>query len=503
MAHDIFISYSSKDKPIADGICASLEREGIRCWIAPRDIAPGEDWPTAITKAISQSKIMVLVFSASSNSSDDVSRELFLAAENKSIIIPFKIEDVAPEPGKQYYLARTHWLDAMNPPTKEQIAILVNRVKPFISSTIPAGTKQDIPAEPPQVLPKPEPPAPPSKKTPRIWPYLVIPLAIILLGAAGWFGYPFFKSKPVAPALRPATKTTVPIKITPALSATPDLLIKDSQYGINLYSGPGENYSIFDVSFKDLYILGQVDGCAWLKVAVSNSQGIYDFGWVETSQIHYPGKCSDIPVIDISFTPTPSFTIPAKLTKLVIQDSLAYNKNGWPIWNTNTDSCSSNSLSFQNGGLVWQIAAKFQSTCHYFAFPKFIRLTDFDVSMDTTYLSGFGKSDAGLAYRIVDGNNQYLFTVNSLNQFYRVQTVIKSKTEDLIGWTYDPVIQEKGTNRLAISARDAQFTFFINDKAVNQLVDVTFPSGYVGLSADVFDSGNITVSNTNFELYTR
>ena len=45
MAHDVFISHSSKDKPIADAICANLEGTGIRCWIAPRDIAPSEVFP--------------------------------------------------------------------------------------------------------------------------------------------------------------------------------------------------------------------------------------------------------------------------------------------------------------------------------------------------------------------------------------------------------------------------------------------------------------------------
>ena len=34
MAHDVFISYSTKDKVIADAICANLENRGIRCWIA-------------------------------------------------------------------------------------------------------------------------------------------------------------------------------------------------------------------------------------------------------------------------------------------------------------------------------------------------------------------------------------------------------------------------------------------------------------------------------------
>ena len=66
MTHDVFISHSSKDKPVADAVCANLEAAGVRCWIAPRDIAPGEDWPTAITMASAQSRIMVLIFSASS-----------------------------------------------------------------------------------------------------------------------------------------------------------------------------------------------------------------------------------------------------------------------------------------------------------------------------------------------------------------------------------------------------------------------------------------------------
>ena len=41
---DVFISYSSKDKPVADAICNRLESGNLRCWYAPRDILPGADW---------------------------------------------------------------------------------------------------------------------------------------------------------------------------------------------------------------------------------------------------------------------------------------------------------------------------------------------------------------------------------------------------------------------------------------------------------------------------
>jgi len=71
--------------------------------------------------------------SADSNASQDVSRELILASNSNLIILPFKIDEVAPEPGKQYYLARTHWFEATNPPTREQIDSLISVVKSFLS----------------------------------------------------------------------------------------------------------------------------------------------------------------------------------------------------------------------------------------------------------------------------------------------------------------------------------------------------------------------------------
>ena len=51
MLHDVFISYSSRDKVIADAVCHFLEQGGIKCWIAPRDIAPGFDYADMIEDA--------------------------------------------------------------------------------------------------------------------------------------------------------------------------------------------------------------------------------------------------------------------------------------------------------------------------------------------------------------------------------------------------------------------------------------------------------------------
>ncbi len=111
MAHDVFVSYSHHDKPEADAVCAALEANGIRCWIAPRDIIPGQDWGAAIVDAIQSSRVMVLVFSSHANTSPQIRREVQLAVDAETVLIPFRIEDVAPAQSLKTSLGRrTGWM---------------------------------------------------------------------------------------------------------------------------------------------------------------------------------------------------------------------------------------------------------------------------------------------------------------------------------------------------------------------------------------------------------
>ena len=63
MARNVFISYSQPDYDCAMELVARIERDGIQCWIAPRDIAPSADWAAEIIDAISNARVMILVFS--------------------------------------------------------------------------------------------------------------------------------------------------------------------------------------------------------------------------------------------------------------------------------------------------------------------------------------------------------------------------------------------------------------------------------------------------------
>jgi hypothetical protein len=132
MPHEVFISHASLDKPVADAVCAALENTAIRCWIAPRDVQPGRSFAGEITRAIQHSKVMVLIFSAHSNTSEQILREVQLAANSHLHIVQFRIEDVIPNDDLEYYLSIPHWLDALTPPLEANLQRLQTSVRALL-----------------------------------------------------------------------------------------------------------------------------------------------------------------------------------------------------------------------------------------------------------------------------------------------------------------------------------------------------------------------------------
>ena len=143
MAQDVYISYSHVDKAAADAACATLERAGIRCWIAPRDITPGDEWSAAIIKAIDQCRAMVLIFSQNANNSRQIRREVERAITVGIPLVPVRIEDVMPTESLAYFLGTVHWLDAMTPPFENHLVKLADSLKALLETRAPsplAGT---------------------------------------------------------------------------------------------------------------------------------------------------------------------------------------------------------------------------------------------------------------------------------------------------------------------------------------------------------------------------
>jgi len=111
MSASIFISFASQDHRVAMTLCQALETRGFKCWISSRDIQPGENFQVAIVRAIRQAKIMLLVFTANSNNSEEMNKELALASQSKLIVVPLRIEDVTPNEAFAYEFATRQWID--------------------------------------------------------------------------------------------------------------------------------------------------------------------------------------------------------------------------------------------------------------------------------------------------------------------------------------------------------------------------------------------------------
>ncbi len=167
MAHDVFISYAHKDKPVADAVCATLESRGVRCWIAPRDVLPGEEYASALVAAVRDSRLLVLVFSADANASPQVLREVERAVSKGLPILPFRIEDVAPSAAMEYYISSRHWLDALTTPLERHLVHLADTVTLLLArdgraAEAPAAPSPEMPAvlQVPKAEPTPGPAAP-------------------------------------------------------------------------------------------------------------------------------------------------------------------------------------------------------------------------------------------------------------------------------------------------------------------------------------------------------
>ena len=139
MARDIFVSYSQPDRDCAFELTDHLEASGLTVWIAPRDVSPAAEWAAEIIDAISAARAMVLVFSASSNSSPQVRREVERAVHKDLRILPFRIEDVLPSKSLEYFLSSQHWLDGFPPPRATHYQRLCASLRQWLAGSAAAA----------------------------------------------------------------------------------------------------------------------------------------------------------------------------------------------------------------------------------------------------------------------------------------------------------------------------------------------------------------------------
>lgn len=112
MVKPVFISYSTADTTTAEQIRDHLEAQGIACWMAPRDIAPGEDYAEQIINAIEGCTVLLLVLSETSNHSQYVIKEVERAIAKRKVVIPLRIHNVTPSRSLEFFISNAQWIDA-------------------------------------------------------------------------------------------------------------------------------------------------------------------------------------------------------------------------------------------------------------------------------------------------------------------------------------------------------------------------------------------------------
>ena len=242
MPRDVFISHSAQDRNVAEKICAALEQNAISCWVAPRDVRPGKSFPGEITRAIQQTKVMLLIFSNHSNSSEQVLREVQLAVDCKVPIVRLRLEDIPLSDDLRYYLSTPHWLDAISHPLSKHMPPLARAIKELLGQSGDAAPSSTAPA---QVAVK-EPAAAGGEPSGTNWkPFVlggVVLVALLLVALWAWRGQnknviiamppqtPIGQlspspvptpSPPPSPTPSPSPTSTAAPSPTPAPSATP------------------------------------------------------------------------------------------------------------------------------------------------------------------------------------------------------------------------------------------------------------------------------------------
>jgi adenylate cyclase len=236
-SRDVFVSYASQDVAIADAIVETLEQHGLACWIAPRNVTPGEFYADAIVRALNAARTFVLVLTENSVTSPHVLREVERTSAKRHPIISLRIGSVSLPPALEYFLSASHWLDASPSGVDAALPKLVAAVQRLVAPTSTVEPAHQAATAAPAVglLPQAPGSTPARQRLGRPLTVLVAVSAVIvayLIVDKLWLAKPFARERPVvevAPAAAPAAPA-IPEKSVAVLPFIDMSEKKDQEY---------------------------------------------------------------------------------------------------------------------------------------------------------------------------------------------------------------------------------------------------------------------------------
>ena len=214
----VFISYASHDVSVATAVVEVLERNGLTCWIAPRDVRAGALYADAIVRAISGATAFVLVLSESSIDSSHVGKEIERASSKKRPIITLRIDAAPLTPALEYFLSESQWVEAQAGNMQAAHAKLVDAIRgsaPAASATA-SSVRSALPAGP-------APAAPLKSSYPRILVAAAVAMIVTYLVADKfWLSRQVVGRTPIAAAL-PVNAPAPPVISEKSIAVLPFL----------------------------------------------------------------------------------------------------------------------------------------------------------------------------------------------------------------------------------------------------------------------------------------
>ena len=109
------ISHSKSDADYAQTLCDLLESKGLKCWIAPRNLISGEEWPGGCARGIDLASTMVLIVSDNINKSKPVLSEITRALNSGKTVLPILInKECRLADSIDFLIKPFHWLITNN-----------------------------------------------------------------------------------------------------------------------------------------------------------------------------------------------------------------------------------------------------------------------------------------------------------------------------------------------------------------------------------------------------
>jgi adenylate cyclase len=138
-AMHVFISYATQDAGVADAVVRELERMGLKCWIAPRDVVPGALYADEIVRAIDNAKVVVLVMSESAIASAHVGKEVERASSKRRRIVVLRTDSAPLTRALEYFLSESHWIEVRSEGVQTATARLSDAIQRHLDPSTAVG----------------------------------------------------------------------------------------------------------------------------------------------------------------------------------------------------------------------------------------------------------------------------------------------------------------------------------------------------------------------------